>query len=222
MSKLVSIVFLALSLFLAGCVSTANVAVSNARLAQVSGGRVVTTSRPLADFAAMKASNAMLSGMGAAAALKSGNDLLRKNGVEDPAQVIAGALANDLAKSHRLVRGQTIAFPGQLRDAKRIGAAAAGRADLVVDVQTINWMCIYLPFNWARFRVLYSAKLRLIDVRRNEQIAEGFFAWQTPDDAEVSYDQLFENQAAGLKAQLAQAAAAATAHFREKVFAARN
>jgi hypothetical protein len=215
MPKTSIILSLLLTVCLAGCVSTANVAIPKARLAQAAGSTVASTSRPRPAFADFKPSNAMFGAIGGLAAVSSGNELIRKYAVEDPATILARELTDHLAASFKLVPQSAVQIPIDSGDTKAIAAAAAGKADFVLDLQTVNWSCIYLPMKWTRYRVMYSVKLRLIDVKKQESVAEGFFAWKTPDGAyNPTYDELFENNADGLRKQLEEARKAATEHFR--------
>lgn len=218
MKKIILIISAILTLCLAGCVSTANVAIPKARLAQSAGLTVSATSRPRPDFADFKPSNAMFGAIGGLASVSSGNEWIRKFDVQDPATIIAKELADHLARDFKVAPQSAMQIPVSSTDPKEIAAAAMGKTDLVLDVQTVNWSCFYLPLKWARYRVIYSVKLRLIDVKKQEMIAEGFFAWKTPDEAyNPTYDELFANNADGLRKQLEEARKAATEYFRTQI-----
>jgi hypothetical protein len=174
------------------------------------------------DFADFKASNAMFGAVGGIGSVFSGNDLVRKNQVTDPAVRMADPLAAHCVETFKLkasINGQRHQVDGT--SVEEIAAPFAGEADLLLDVQTVNWMTIYLPLNWARYRVQYSVEVRLIDVANRKKIAEGFFVWQTPKDEALTYDELFENGAKKFTSQLDQAVAAAVAHFKTEVLVAR-
>jgi hypothetical protein len=74
-------------------------------------------------------------------------------------------------------------------------------------VRTINWMFAYFPTAWTRYRVMYSARLRLIDVKRSQVIAEGSCS-RIPEETPnaPTFDQLVADKAALLKRELAVAA----------------
>lgn len=206
-----------------GCVSTKNVASKKGDLARFQGATLALTTRPTPDFADFKPSNAMFGAIGGLASVASGNDLIRENRVPDPAAKIGSELAAHLSAKYgvQVVPGLASAEVDGTSVAE-IAAPFAGKAALLLDVQTVNWSCVYLPLNWTRYRVIYTVKVRVIDVAKRQTIAEGFHAWQTPESMEnPKYDELFANQAERLRKQLDIAAAAAARHFTENVLVER-
>lgn len=206
-----------------GCVSTKNVAASKGELARFAANDLAVTTRPTPAFADFKATNAMFGAVGGIASILSGNDLIRENQVPDPASGIGAKLSEHLAVKHgmRVVAGVTEA-QAEGTSVEEIAAPYAGKAALLIDVQTVNWSCAYLPLNWTRYRVIYSVKVRVIDVEKRIKVAEGFYAWQTPDEMEnPKYDELFADGAALLRKQLDIAAAEATRHFISEVLVER-
>jgi hypothetical protein len=91
-------------------------------------------------------------------------------------------------------------------------------ADLLLDVQTVNWGFAYFPTDWNNYRVIYSAKARLIDTKTRKVLAEGFCSRvpEKTDDA-PSHEELLANQAARLKQELEAAADHCISEFRAKV-----
>jgi len=226
MKKLVLILSACLVFGLTGCVSTKNTSIPRDRLAQASGSTLAITSRPVPAFVPFRPSQAVLGGLGGAiggaiggiAAANAGNDLMKKHGMDDPAVPLARELAAHLATSHGVVIPEGAPVAVDSVDLTEIATAAAGKADLLLDVQTVNWSCIYLPTKWTRYRVMYSVKLRFIDVKKKQLIAEGFFAWQTPDGPGFpTYDELFADNAALLRRQLDEARATAAKHFTTQI-----
>lgn len=219
MKRFLQVLFLAGVVIAAtGCVSTKNVTAQNGDLSRFSGRKLMVTKRPMPDFADFKPSNAMFGAIGGVMSVGSGNNLMRENKVSDPAIMIAAQLAAHCAEKFQL----TTETPGPAHEVtgasvENIAALFAGQADLLLDVQTINWMCVYQPINWTRYHVQYSVKVRLIDIAKKQTVAEGFFAWRTPKDETFKYDDLFANQAAAFKGQLDLAAVAAVIHFKEQV-----
>jgi hypothetical protein len=79
--------------------------------------------------------------------------------------------------------------------------------DFVLDVKTLNWMFGYYPADWSHYRVIYGARLRLIDVATKSVVAESSCnSVQGDDEHPPSKDQLLENKAALLKDYLSKAA----------------
>lgn len=97
-------------------------------------------------------------------------------------------------------------------------AAQYSDADVLLDVQTINWSFVYFPTDWNSYRVIYSAKIRVIDVKKSKLLAEGFCS-RIPENSETapSHDELLADQAARLKQELRIGADHCVEEFRNKV-----
>jgi len=199
---------------LSGCVSTKTVAVDHNVLAGFRGATIVVSQREKPTFAANTAGKAMFGLVGAAAAISSGKEIIRENDVADPAVYISQALLTDLVRDQGLSVKDGAAT--NTVDVAQLAKQYSG-ADLLIDVQTINWSYWYFPTNWSHYRVIYSAKLRLIDTKHAKLIADSFCARvpeETPDAP--TREELLDNHAAGLKKQLAIAADFCVQEFRTK------
>ena len=185
----------------AGCVSTKIVPLQQARMASLQGKTLTVAKREKPAFSAVTAGKAAFGLIGATAMIVKGNSIVQENNVEDPAGYIARELAGDLASAHSM----TV-------------VAAGSSADILLDVQTVNWSFTYFPTDWNSYRVIYSAKLRLIDNRSRKVLAEGFCA-RIPEksDSAPGYDELLADQAARLKQELTAGADQCIAEFRSKV-----
>lgn len=208
--------------FFVSCVSTKEIPLSNPAI--VSGKSAVRTDREVPGFVAMTAGKvaggAMFGAIGgavsASAMVKSGNAIISENGVEDPANWISQELASEMKRKYGA------SFKGSRRiteeEPEAIAKACAG-ADYALDVRTINWSLAYYPVNWGTYRVIYSAKLRLIDCRSGKVVAEGFYA-RVPEKSDDSpdWDELVENnKAARLKKELKIGAQEALYHFKTNI-----
>jgi hypothetical protein len=175
---------------------------------------------PTPDFAAYTAGKAGFGVIGAALIIKAGNEIIRENAVEDPAIRIGQELAQALTEGHGL---QLLASAPPVSQSDDVGALLQtyGDADLILDIKTINWMFIYFPTVWDNYRVLYSARLRVIDRQQKAVIAEGFCSYQ-PEYEDTNKaptrEDLIGNNAEGLKRELAKAADYCLAFFRTNTF----
>jgi hypothetical protein len=206
---------LLLSYALAGCVSTKTVPVDRGVLAGFHGATVVTSQRGKPAFAANTAGKAMLGAIGGIAAVTSGNAIIRDNDVPDPAVQIKDVLLSDLLRDEGLRKIDNSATTDTMNVAQI--AKQYSNADLVLDIQTVNWSFWYFPTDFSHYRVIYSAKLRLIDTKHARLIADGFCARapeKTPDAPTRA--ELLDDHAAGLKKQLAIAADYCANEFRTK------
>ena len=202
---------------LSGCVSTKNIQISAADIKQLNPNNVAMTTRDKPDFAAMTAGKAMFAMLGAAAMIAAGNDLVKENQVEDPARYIQAELASALSSSYGFALSDSPAIKVDSDKPAKI-AALAPASDLVLDIETINWSFVYFPTDWNNYRVIYSAKLRLINTKAKSIVAEGFCARVPEEDATApSYDELVANKAERLKQELKIAADHCIGEFKSKV-----
>jgi len=144
-------------------------------------------------------------------------EIVESYGIKDPALQVSRDLLQLLQGKYGL---EAMGGPTQV-DLEDVGAllATRGRADLVLDVKTLFWQFIYYPTHWGRYRVQYSVRARLIDVKAREVVAEGT-AGRIQDDLEraPSYDELLESDAARLKAELKRQAAECTEELARTIF----
>jgi hypothetical protein len=204
-------------IMLAGCVSTKSVQVKEKDLVSVQGGTVTTSTREKPGFAAMTAGKAMFGAIGGAAMVVAGNNIVEENDVDDPAHYIAQELAKGFADANAMsiVESEGVTTSGT-KPAEL--AKQHSNADVLLDVQTVNWSFGYFPTDWNSYRVIYSAKLRLVDTKEKKLLAEGFCS-RVPEKTEnaPSHEELLADHAARLKSELAIAADYCIATFRKDV-----
>lgn len=201
-----AIVGLGAALVLAGCVSTKNVKADIGALQHNQYRTITVSAREKPSFSAMTAGKAQFGVIGAAAMIAAGNKIIRDNNVADPAVYIGEQLAGVVAANLGV---QLAGNSGQIASSTKPRELAAqySGSDLLMDVQTVNWQFAYFPLDWNNYRVIYSAKVRLIDTRTRKLLAEGFCV-NMPERSEESpsRDQLLDNGAEGLKRELKAAA----------------
>lgn len=210
-----TLLLLSVSVTAIGCATTTPLTPASA--ATLKGREVTISKRPAPDFVASTPGKAMFGLIGALAAISAGNDIVNNNGVEDPAPLIGRELSVELAR-----RYGTAVSPNRILvikdDDDAVTSPSASRADLVLDVSTIGWSFIYFPFSWDHYRVLYNARLRLIDRRTAQVVAEGHCS-RVPEETPTapSYDQLLANRAQRLKDELRTAAQICAGQLRDQV-----
>ncbi len=164
------------------------------------GGHLAITvvKRELTPFGAMTAGRLML---GANHMVDVGNALVKDNHVEDPAVAIADALSRALADQ--------LSLPVRLADnpLKSTNPAAIAKqypgAGLLLDIQTFHWGLVFHPMDWDSYAVVYSVKMRLVDTSTGKLVAEGVCTRAPKHSADApSYEELVDNNAAGLKERL--------------------
>lgn len=191
---------------LTGCATANKQPIDSKALATLKNETVTYTVRKKPDFAAMTPGKAAFALIGAFAMISEGNKLVSDNNVPDPADAISVGLAQALEAN----QGARLAMPPvsvTADDADQLAGSAKGKARFVIDAKTINWSFVYFPTDWTHYRVIYSAKARLIDADRKVVVAEGFCSRvpKTNENA-PTYDELLANDASVLKNELALAA----------------
>ncbi|MBL8299207.1 MAG: hypothetical protein JNN30_12790 [Rhodanobacteraceae bacterium] len=190
-------------LSIAGCVSVNKKALDSKSMASIRNQTVTYTTRKMPDFAAMTPGKAMFGLLGAAAMVGVGNKIIAGNEIPDPADAIAAALLAELQHAHEARPVTPPVTVMRSDDVKQTVARVGEVARYVVDAQTVNWALTYFPLNFTHYRVLYTAKVRLIDVQTRAVVAEGFCKRVPESDAGApTYDELLANQAALLKGEL--------------------
>lgn len=206
-----------LSILFTGCVSTKNVKIPENEFIQMKGKTIVTTVSEKPDFAAMTAGKAMFAMVGAAAMIYEGNQIIKNNNVQDPANYIGEKLATELSAKNSL----NISSINNIESSDGIDELSNKYSDkdYILDVRTINWSFAYFPTDWDNYRVIYSVKLRLIDTKNSNLIAEGFCS-NVPDQTEnsPSHDELLANDAQRLKNELQLSADKCLSQFNKEIF----
>lgn len=204
MKKIIS--GIAIAVLMTGCANIQKIPLNADASAALSKQAIVPVTRAKPDFAAITPGKAAFAMLGAIAMISAGNDLVKVNDIEDPANAISLGLLQEL-QSARAARPISPAVLVDGDEPEKLVAAAKGTAKYVLDVQTINWSLGYFPTDWTHYRVMYVAKARLIDAESKKVVAEGKCV-RVPDSNKnaPSYDELVDNQAQRLKKELQIAA----------------
>lgn len=203
------------SVLIGGCVSVQNVPMDSASWQRVKDKALTVSKREKPDFAAMTAGKAAFALIGAAAMVSAGNEIVRTNNIEDPATYIEATLSADLRTKHN-VHVSPNPMPVNTDDVAQLSQPSSD-VDLLLDVRTINWSFAYFPTTWNKYRVIYSARLRLVDIKNGRVLAEGGCA-RVPEETPTapSYDELLANNAERLKRELKIAADYCVGEFKSK------
>lgn len=189
-----------------GCVSVKHAPLTKAASESLQDASITTTRYPTPDFSAMTAGKASFALVGAAAMISAGNKIVKENNIPDPAIAITEGLIKKLEASRNSKVLPNTGNPVKKDDVKSLVAGHKG-ADYLLDVKTINWMFSYYPTDWTHYRVIYNARLRLIDTRTSKVIAETMCQTvQGDDNNPPTHDQLLENNASLLKDYLSKGA----------------
>lgn len=211
------LLFVLLGAFMTGCVSTKNIPITDEKLGSMKGSSLAISKRKLPDFSAMTAGKAMFGGLGGVAMISAGNKIVKENAIEDPALYIAATISSGLMQHHELTVDADVSVTVSGNSSSKI-AKMNFSTDYLLDIQTVNWSFAYFPTDWDNYRVIYSAKLRLIEKTSQKVVAEGFCS-RVPDQDEnsPSYDQLLADKAARLKSELRIAADKCISEFKSDI-----
>lgn len=191
-----------LLVFCSACVSTKNVPLDINAFEKNELSKITLSKRDKPDFGAMTPGKAAFGGFGAMAMINAGNKIVLENEVEDPANFIGAQLGKMLAEKYDIteVTRSEVVVSG-LKTQSVIDAYSG--VGLLLDVQTVNWSFVYFPTKWGKYRVIYSAKLRLMDSDTGKLLAEGF-CQRTPEYNEnaPTKSELLADKAAKLKEEL--------------------
>lgn len=200
-----NILCLTILLWLSGCVSTKTIPFDESTALESKPTTISKTTRNKPDFSAMTAGKAMFGLIGGAAMISAGNDIVQKNDIEDPANYIRSEISKALVNKY----GLEVVDSNKSVDTRKteVIAKAYSESDWILDIETINWSFAYFPTDWNNYRVMYSAKLKLIDTKSQKVLAEGFCS-RVPEYSESapSHDELLANKAERIKSELKIAA----------------
>ncbi len=206
------------SLIMVSACATKHVPISQQTGATLSGKVLQNSKYEKPDFSAMTAGSAAFGLIGAAAMISTGNDIIEKNLVEDPAinisEKIGLALSDRFGISISQLKPETCAS-----DDINTVINTYEQADLILDIKTIGWGFLYYPTHWKSYHLNYGSHLRLIDTQSKKVIAEESCRYfpEYSEDA-PSYNDLVDNNAAGLKHELSKAGDYCVEFFKEKAF----
>jgi hypothetical protein len=191
------------SAVLTGCISVQPKSISHDDAAALRGKTIVVDTYEPPSFSAMTPGKAAFGLIGAALMISEGNSFIHDNQIADPAVVIGTGLAQTLAAKYAVVVKPTGDAKPLTTDAIEAITAQYPDTDLILDSHTTNWMYTYFPNHWGTYRLIYAAKIRLIDARSKTVLAEGMCKQMqdySPDSPD--YDTLTGNGGAWVKAKL--------------------
>lgn len=217
--KLLALALVSAASFLTSCV-TKEVPLADG--SALKGKTVVRTTRDSPGLVAMTPGKAAVGAFGAiggaiahASMVSAGNEIIIKNGVQDPAKGISKDLTEGVSKRYGMKSaGEKFVAASKPEE---IAKACLG-ADYALDVRTTQWGFAYFPGLLRTYRVIYGSDLRLIDCRSGKVVASGAFL-RDPQEEEhcYSHDAIVENGAANLKKELKIAEQSAKSHFKGSI-----
>ncbi len=218
MYKNLTVIFVLLTI--SGCASIKHQPLTKESTENIHGKSIVNTQYEKPDFLAMTAGKAAFAVLGTVAMIAEGNSIIKENNVADPAVLISENLMDGLAKKHNM---QVVSNNNTVTTSNRIDDLAEmyASSEYILDIQTMGWSFVYFPTDWNSYRVIYSARLRLIDSASKTVVAEEFCSrmpeYENSNDA-PTHKYLVDDNAQGLKTELEVAAEFCINYFNETVF----
>ncbi|MEM7171839.1 MAG: hypothetical protein AAF530_16835 [Pseudomonadota bacterium] len=196
---------LSLAGMLGACVSP-TMPLQTQDLNEFEGEAVNVRQETLPTFVASTPGNAAFGLVGALVSFSEGNELVAKNHISDPAGQIGQSVSQRLMTEYGAVSGQTMVADDYDRDPEDIVAWAEENemTGLLVDVESTGWGFRNPPFSFSTYQVMYSGLVRVYDLESGSVIAQHHCNLATP--GETGYDDLVDDQAAGIKSRLADLA----------------
>jgi hypothetical protein len=132
--------------------------------AGLQGKTLVVTRHKVPPYTAMTAGKAGFALLGAGFMIAEGNKIIRENEVPDPAALLEAQLAPAIAKHYGMqIKPATIAMI-DVEKPKQI-AATQMDSDYILDIRSGGWMSSYYPGDWAKYWILYSVQVQLINAK---------------------------------------------------------
>ena len=186
---------------LSGCVTVSNTPLTQQASEQLQNKTLTVVHYPVSDFSAFTAGKAMFGLIGAAEMISAGNKIVKEDQIPDPDVRIGDELAQRLAseRNMHIIATDKVAAS----DSPSALASTYQGADLLLDVKTLSWMFVYYPTDWSHYKVVYSARVRLIDTSSKEILAEtACKTVQGDDKLPPTREQLLDDHGALLKSYL--------------------
>jgi len=206
-------------MILSGCTTIRKQTLDANNAAALKDQTIAVTTYPKPDFAAMTPVKAALGLIGAFAAISDGNQLVEKYKVGDPALMVSNDLATAL--SNRLgVKRIATPLSATDDDVTKIAALASPSSPYILDVKTFVWSMNYFATDWTHYRILYTARARLINTNTKTVVAEGFCKHIPESNTNApTYDELMANDGARLKLEQKNAANSCVDTLQNEMFA---
>jgi hypothetical protein len=204
-------------LILSGCASTENIPIDIAHINATKPQTITTTIRVKPDFYAETPGKVVLTALFVNKIVAAGNEIIYENSIADPAGYISNELAEALSAKLNL---EKISNNGKITYSPNpnLLSKAYSHSDLLLDIQTLYWGFTYFRADLKEYRVLYTAKLRLVDTRSSITIAEGV-CYRRPDQDEhsPSYTEMLSDKAVWIKRELIATADYCISEFKTNV-----
>lgn len=203
-----------------GCASNNSIPITPDVANTLRNREITTATRSKPSFSARTTGKAFFGLVGAVLAGVAGNEVVAKYNIDDPAVYIGNKLSTALSTQYGTkISSNTIAVTDN--DVQTLSRKNAG-VDLFLDIKTVIWGVNHCMPDMNKYFVTYKAELRLIDIKGGKVLAEGVcnnVEYQFPPAAKPTsptYEELLDNDAARLKAEIGEVADSCVLEFKAK------
>ncbi len=196
-----------------GCASVQTTRLADDSTTTLKGKTVARTVHKSPTFMAVTPGKGAFAAIGAIAMAKTGNALVEKHRIADPAGQLGAGLQGVMQSQFdvRAVSGSAVTVASDDIETIR---RSAGNADLVLDVKTIGWGFAYDGFKFSDYAVNAAMDVRLIDVQTGKVLASSRCTSPVAEKDQMStHDELLANDAALIKRKLSEVADYCTQSF---------
>ncbi len=162
---------------------------------QLQGKTLVVTRHKVPSYTAMTAGKASFGLLGAGLMIAEGNKIIKENEVPDPAALLEAQLAPAFAKHYGMQLKPASVAMIDVEKPKQI-AATQTDADYVLDIRSGGWVSAYYPTDWAKYWILYSVQIQLVNAKDGTLVSNmACNATTNKHPNSPSKDQMLENKA---------------------------
>ncbi len=192
--------------FVGGCSGIGNVHIDPASVPAFGKGTLALVIYESPAFMAMTADKSMFVERDVDAAYAEGQELVRRNRIDDPADEISTMLARAISTKHGLRYNELAVIKSKSKKMKDL-LHLANKKDFLLDVETTHWHFTSRKYQQPDYLLGYVARIRLVDVKQGATVAASNCEYDTAKAGKplVSYETLVENDAAYIKRALVEA-----------------
>jgi len=203
----------------AGCATPQPIAASPDALPALQGQTLtIVTYAQNANFMQMTAGAAAFGALGAAAAVSRSAELVREHNLVNPSVRVAEKLTPVLNEKLKPSSVNPVANPLDRAMNTAALATLAGNKGLVFDIAGGS-QSVYFPVDWSHYRVMYAGLARLVDASTGKVVAQSPCKFDSGEEMNPpTYDELYANNAALLKAKMQTAADACVGQMTQALF----
>jgi hypothetical protein len=219
--------FIILCFFFFGCVAPQRQIPLSKEASETLNGKTCEISKPKTpDFYAQTTGKAWLPPMiGMAASFSAGREIVEQNQVEDPAIFVSEQVAKILKEKYSINLLPNAVAISESNDIDTL-CKTYTKGDILLDVRTLGWAfgtgAGSNPALSAQYQVSFILNLKIIDIKAKQVLAEEIFGYpniNSPDGKKTfSYEELLNDNAAGIKKELRKGTEEAILFFKEKTF----